>query len=249
MPCCINIRILILCRPLLLLFSIFPSIRVFSKELALYIRWPKYCNFRGWDGEIASPPQWTWVWANSRRYWRTGKPGVLQSGVAKNQTRRGDWTTTGVLDLWSSAFLVHTVAYPVCTHFGDLKFSQLRKKWSADLAGVSLPPERLHKTPPLRSLTCSRATHWKSPTRWAAWPHNLCLVGRQQELIFSWAQSPLPQRHSEQLCLGTSAQLAEAPRNFWERSIPLFIHMACLQDDKTEKLQWFFFCSESLKYK
>ena len=31
-----------LCRPLLLLPSIFPSIRVFSNELALCIRWPKY---------------------------------------------------------------------------------------------------------------------------------------------------------------------------------------------------------------
>ena len=36
---------LILCRPLLLLPSIFPSIRVFSKESALHIRWPKYWNF------------------------------------------------------------------------------------------------------------------------------------------------------------------------------------------------------------
>ena len=35
---------LILCRPLLLP-SIFPSIRVFSNELALCIRWPKYWNF------------------------------------------------------------------------------------------------------------------------------------------------------------------------------------------------------------
>ena len=33
---------LILCRPLLLLPSIFPSIRVFSNESALHIRWPKY---------------------------------------------------------------------------------------------------------------------------------------------------------------------------------------------------------------
>ena len=32
---------LVLCRPLLLLSSIFPSIRVFSNELALHIRWPK----------------------------------------------------------------------------------------------------------------------------------------------------------------------------------------------------------------
>ena len=36
---------LILCRPLLLLPSIFPSIRVFSNESVLHIRWPKYWNF------------------------------------------------------------------------------------------------------------------------------------------------------------------------------------------------------------
>ena len=36
---------LILCRPLLLLPSIFPSIRVFSNEPALRIRWPKYWSF------------------------------------------------------------------------------------------------------------------------------------------------------------------------------------------------------------
>ena len=36
---------LILCGPLLLLHSIFPSIRVFSNELALLIRWPKYWSF------------------------------------------------------------------------------------------------------------------------------------------------------------------------------------------------------------
>ena len=37
---------LILCHPLLLLHPIFPSIRVFSNELALSIRWPKYWSFR-----------------------------------------------------------------------------------------------------------------------------------------------------------------------------------------------------------
>ena len=36
---------LILCRPLLLLTSVFPSIRVFSNESALHIRWPKYWSF------------------------------------------------------------------------------------------------------------------------------------------------------------------------------------------------------------
>ena len=41
MPC----NHLILCRPLLLLSSIFPSIRVFSNESVLCIRWPKYWSF------------------------------------------------------------------------------------------------------------------------------------------------------------------------------------------------------------
>ena len=36
---------LILCRPLFLLPSIFPSIRVFSNESALHLRWPKYWSF------------------------------------------------------------------------------------------------------------------------------------------------------------------------------------------------------------
>ena len=36
---------LVLCRPLLLLPSIFPSITVFSNESALYIRWSKYWSF------------------------------------------------------------------------------------------------------------------------------------------------------------------------------------------------------------
>ena len=36
---------LILCRPLLLLPLIFPSIRVFSNKSALHIRWPKYWSF------------------------------------------------------------------------------------------------------------------------------------------------------------------------------------------------------------
>ena len=38
-------KYLVLCYPLLSLPSIFPSIRVFSNEIALHIRWPKYWSF------------------------------------------------------------------------------------------------------------------------------------------------------------------------------------------------------------
>ena len=33
---------------------------------------------RGWDGWMALPTQWMWVWVNSGRWWWTGRPGVLQ---------------------------------------------------------------------------------------------------------------------------------------------------------------------------
>jgi len=37
----------------------------------------------GWDGWMASLTQWTWAWANSGKWWRTGKPVVLQSMGSK----------------------------------------------------------------------------------------------------------------------------------------------------------------------
>ena len=43
---------------------------------------------RKWNGQMASATQWTWVWANSWRCWRTRKPGVLHS----MGSRLSDWT-------------------------------------------------------------------------------------------------------------------------------------------------------------
>ena len=34
---------------------------------------------RGWNGWMASPTRWTWIWVSSMSWWWTGKPGVLQS--------------------------------------------------------------------------------------------------------------------------------------------------------------------------
>ena len=49
----------------------------------------------GWVGWVASPTQRTWVWASSERWWRTGKPGMLQS---MGLPRVGhDWITTNKL--------------------------------------------------------------------------------------------------------------------------------------------------------
>ena len=45
---------------------------------------------RGWDGWMALPTQWTWVWVNSGSWWGTGRPGVLQSMGSQRVGR--DWT-------------------------------------------------------------------------------------------------------------------------------------------------------------
>ena len=46
---------------------------------------------RGWDGSMASPTRWTWVWVNSRSWWWIGRPGMLRfMGL---QRVRHDWVT------------------------------------------------------------------------------------------------------------------------------------------------------------
>ena len=47
---------------------------------------------RGWNGQMAFPTQWTWVWINSRSWWCTGKPGVLQSMGLQSRTGLSNWT-------------------------------------------------------------------------------------------------------------------------------------------------------------
>ena len=48
---------------------------------------------RGWDGWMASPTLWTWIWVNSRSWWWTGKPGMLQSlGLQSDRTEQLNWT-------------------------------------------------------------------------------------------------------------------------------------------------------------
>ena len=54
---------------------------------------------RGGDGWMASSTQWTWVWVNSRSWWWTGRPGVLQSTgsqrVGHNWATELNWTDSG----------------------------------------------------------------------------------------------------------------------------------------------------------
>ena len=47
---------------------------------------------RGWDGWMASPNEWMWVWVNSRSWWWTGSPGMLRfMGWGRKESDMTEW--------------------------------------------------------------------------------------------------------------------------------------------------------------
>ena len=96
---------LILCHPLLLLPSIIPSIRVFSNDSALYIRWPKYWSFsfsishsNEYSGLIFFRIDWFDLLAVQ---------GTLKSLLQHHSSK--------VSILWRSAFLIAQLSHPYMT--------------------------------------------------------------------------------------------------------------------------------------
>ena len=96
---------LILCQPLLLLPSIFPSIRVFSNELALRIRWPKYWSFsynispsNEHSGLISFRMDWLDLLAVQ---------GTLKSFVQHHSSK--------ISILWCSTFFIVQLSHPYMT--------------------------------------------------------------------------------------------------------------------------------------
>ena len=96
---------LILCRPLLLLPSIFPSIRVFSSESALQIRWPKYWSFSFNISPSSEHPGLI----SFRMNWidLPAVQGTLESLLQHHSSK--------VSILWHSAFLIVQLSHPYIT--------------------------------------------------------------------------------------------------------------------------------------
>ena len=96
---------LILCRPLLLLPSIFPSIRVFSNESAVCIRWPKYWSFSfniSPSNEHAGLISFRMDWLDLLAVQETLKS-LLQHHNSKAST------------LWCSALFIFQLSHPYMT--------------------------------------------------------------------------------------------------------------------------------------
>ena len=88
----------------------------------------------GWDGWMALLSQWTWVWASSRRWWWTRKPGMLQSmGL---QRVRHDWWTEQQQNIVPVIFLF--LFQSVC------KWGYERIQWGRRLLSRSWLPAYLY---------------------------------------------------------------------------------------------------------
>ena len=97
---------LILCHPLLLLPSIFPSIRVFSNESAVRIRWPKYWSF---SFNISPSNEYSGL-----IYFRMGWLDLLavQGTLKRLLQHRGSKAP----NLWRSAFFIVQLSHPYMTN-------------------------------------------------------------------------------------------------------------------------------------
>ena len=106
---------LILCCPLLLLLSIFPSIRVFSNESALHIRWPKY-----WSYSFSISPSNEYSGLISFRIDRLdllAVQGTLESLLQHHNSKASI--------LWHSAFFIVQLSHPHRSNYFSSPFSSL----------------------------------------------------------------------------------------------------------------------------
>ena len=109
---------------------------------------------REWDGSMASPTQQTRLWANSRRQWRTGKPGVVQSTGSQIWTQLSDWTT-GLHAL--TAFWLQSWTPLHGKQFGMLASEPLEEAVGAQHLGSFLgcPPRIPDYSGNLESFSCT----------------------------------------------------------------------------------------------
>ena len=70
---------------------------------------------RGWDGWMASPTQWTWVWVNYGSWWWTEKPGI--HGVTKSQIQLSNLTGMNWHVTWFLEYIFVENLFIICLFF------------------------------------------------------------------------------------------------------------------------------------
>ena len=87
---------------------------------------------RGWDGWMASPTRWMWVWMNSRSWWWTGRPGMLQF-MGLQRVRHNWMTELSLPPSWSAGFLNKVVIHCLNTLSPDLLACPVASRASVNL--------------------------------------------------------------------------------------------------------------------
>ena len=124
---------------------------------------------RGWDGWMASPTRWMWVWVNCGSWWWTGRPGVLW--FMGSQRVGHDWETELTLIQWMQCLSVHSVVQ-LCLNL-------------CNLMNCSLPGSYIHEIFQARilewvNISFSRGSYWLGS--------NLCLLNLLHwQVLFQWA--------------------------------------------------------------
>ena len=114
---------LILCRPLLLLSSIFPSIRVFSNESALCIRWPKYWSL---SFSISPSNEHPGLIFRMDRLDLLAVQGTLKSLLQHHSSKSSI--------LWCSTFFIVQLTHPYMTTGKTIALTRMDLCWQSNVS-------------------------------------------------------------------------------------------------------------------
>ena len=145
---------LILCHPLLLLPSIFPSIRVFSNESALRIRWPKYWSF----SFNISPSKEHPGLISFRTDWHSSKAPILQHSAFFIVQLSHPYMTTGktiALTRWTFVRKVMSLLFNMLSR---LVITFLPRSKCLLISWLQSPSEVILEPRKIKSLTVSPST-------------------------------------------------------------------------------------------
>ena len=142
---------------------------------------------RRWDGWIASPTRWTWVWVNSGSWWWTGRPGVLRF-MGLHRVRH-DWVTElkqrrlytkQCMQTWVSVLFFSLLIYFYYKFF-RVKYAIYVYMHANSLQSCPTLWDAMDHSPPGSSvhwILQARILEWVAvpSSMWSSWPWNQTLV-------------------------------------------------------------------------
>ena len=173
---------LILCRPLLLLPSIIPSVRVFSNESVVYITWPKYWCFRfntspssEYSGLISFRMDWLDLLAiqgtlKSLLQYHSSKASILQCSALFIVQLSHPYTTVGkTIHLTSQTFVAKVISM-LFNMLSRLVIAFLPRSKHLLILWLQSPYAVILKPPKIKSLTVSIVSHLFAMKLWVQMP-------------------------------------------------------------------------------